>query len=353
MNHLNGLGLENFRVFKNKTWFDFAPITILTGTNSSGKSSLINAIEVLTSEPEEKSKDDFFESIHYKDVPALKHFHFSKYQLYSRKLSKRLGDFATFQSNKNSDVTIYYRTAFNFSDQVIELALTYHTTNTLIKVGQLKRIAISAPEVGQEIISIDAESGFTRLAVNYEYFFQQLSSSLAQKKYKGFIWADTEELESIFKDGINYYQGNRESLYTYGFKSEQYLDDGDDIVTEGGQDEFEESAQAFNKIYENEISKFRSDEFFFAAYEKVFLDTYTTHIKSDVLNNTNLLNIILIISNPIEKYNRYKSFEFNESQNPVESFLHLKYSSITIEKDLSNSLTGFLAHLWAKTLLMF
>jgi predicted ATP-dependent endonuclease of OLD family len=47
--HLKHFGLENFRVFKNRTDFDFAPITILTGTNSSGKSSLISAMEILSS----------------------------------------------------------------------------------------------------------------------------------------------------------------------------------------------------------------------------------------------------------------------------------------------------------------
>jgi predicted ATP-dependent endonuclease of OLD family len=45
--HLKGFGLENFRVFKDYTWFDFAPITILTGPNSSGKSSLIKALLML------------------------------------------------------------------------------------------------------------------------------------------------------------------------------------------------------------------------------------------------------------------------------------------------------------------
>jgi AAA15 family ATPase/GTPase len=45
--HLKGFGLENFRVFKDYTWFDFAPITVLTGTNSSGKSSLIKALLLL------------------------------------------------------------------------------------------------------------------------------------------------------------------------------------------------------------------------------------------------------------------------------------------------------------------
>lgn len=49
MQHLKGFGLENFRVFKDYTWFDFAPITLLIGPNSSGKSSLIKAL-LLTEE---------------------------------------------------------------------------------------------------------------------------------------------------------------------------------------------------------------------------------------------------------------------------------------------------------------
>ncbi|TAH17839.1 MAG: hypothetical protein EAZ08_12910 [Cytophagales bacterium] len=47
MAHLTGIGIENFRVFKDYTEFDFAPITILTGANSSGKSSLFKALLLL------------------------------------------------------------------------------------------------------------------------------------------------------------------------------------------------------------------------------------------------------------------------------------------------------------------
>lgn len=47
MAYLKGFGLENFRVFKDYTWFDFAPITILVGPNNSGKSSLIKALLLL------------------------------------------------------------------------------------------------------------------------------------------------------------------------------------------------------------------------------------------------------------------------------------------------------------------
>ena len=47
MSHLSGFGLENFRVFKDFTWFDFAPITLFVGPNNSGKSSVIKALLLL------------------------------------------------------------------------------------------------------------------------------------------------------------------------------------------------------------------------------------------------------------------------------------------------------------------
>jgi hypothetical protein len=46
---LDGFGLENFRVFKNKQFFDFKPVTIITGANSSGKSSVIKGLKLLKS----------------------------------------------------------------------------------------------------------------------------------------------------------------------------------------------------------------------------------------------------------------------------------------------------------------
>ncbi len=45
--HFKNFGLKNFRVFKAWTDFEFAPITILTGTNSSGKSSILGGLNFL------------------------------------------------------------------------------------------------------------------------------------------------------------------------------------------------------------------------------------------------------------------------------------------------------------------
>lgn len=44
---INGIGFENFRVFKEKSNFELAPITVLTGGNSSGKSTIIKALKLL------------------------------------------------------------------------------------------------------------------------------------------------------------------------------------------------------------------------------------------------------------------------------------------------------------------
>jgi len=41
------IGIENFRVFKDYTEFKLAPITVLTGPNNSGKSSLIKLLSLL------------------------------------------------------------------------------------------------------------------------------------------------------------------------------------------------------------------------------------------------------------------------------------------------------------------
>jgi predicted ATPase len=47
MAHLKNIELENFRIFKDKVQIDFHPLTILTGANNSGKSSVIKSLLLL------------------------------------------------------------------------------------------------------------------------------------------------------------------------------------------------------------------------------------------------------------------------------------------------------------------
>ncbi|MDR1896300.1 MAG: AAA family ATPase [Prevotellaceae bacterium] len=47
--NINGISFENFRVFKDKSDFELAPITILTGANSSGKTTIIKGLKLFQS----------------------------------------------------------------------------------------------------------------------------------------------------------------------------------------------------------------------------------------------------------------------------------------------------------------
>ncbi len=47
MPNLEGLGLQNFRTFRKKETLEFAPITLITGANNAGKSSVFKAIQFL------------------------------------------------------------------------------------------------------------------------------------------------------------------------------------------------------------------------------------------------------------------------------------------------------------------
>lgn len=47
MTNITGVGFSNFRVFNNPAFFELAPISIFTGTNSSGKSSVFKGLKLL------------------------------------------------------------------------------------------------------------------------------------------------------------------------------------------------------------------------------------------------------------------------------------------------------------------
>lgn len=54
---LNSVGLENYKCFKNNTSLDIAPLTVLCGVNSSGKSSLIKSILMLKQTASGRTQD--------------------------------------------------------------------------------------------------------------------------------------------------------------------------------------------------------------------------------------------------------------------------------------------------------
>ncbi|PWJ42763.1 AAA family ATPase [Sediminitomix flava] len=72
MGKIRGLSLENFRVFKERTHFQFSPITVLTGTNSSGKSSLFKALLLLQDNGQKNGLRELDFRGHYHNLGNLK-----------------------------------------------------------------------------------------------------------------------------------------------------------------------------------------------------------------------------------------------------------------------------------------
>lgn len=102
MTNLRGIGFENFRVFEKPEWFDFSPITILTGPNSSGKSSISKALN-LFKHNSKLSQIDF-------DTP-----------------DHQLGSFDLFKNtkSKNDKVSFYFPAELGSSFEALQIKLEY------------------------------------------------------------------------------------------------------------------------------------------------------------------------------------------------------------------------------------
>jgi len=92
MNNNIKFGISNFRVFKEMNNFEIAPITFLTGPNSSGKSSIIKAIQLF----KDNSKGEM--------IP---------YKLSFDDNDSKLDNIESVLNNKDKDIEIEFETNFN------------------------------------------------------------------------------------------------------------------------------------------------------------------------------------------------------------------------------------------------
>lgn len=135
MAYIKKIGLENFRLFKDKTVFDLAPITILTGTNSSGKSSLIKALQLLKSS--------------IKETGGINELNFSGGR-------HNLGWFGQVinSDSENNELVITLDFPFRFLKDKTLIDLTYSSKSKESLTGYLKKIKIYF-ETGEIIYQIE------------------------------------------------------------------------------------------------------------------------------------------------------------------------------------------------------
>ena len=138
MTHLTGFGVENFRVFKDETWFDFASITTLTGLNNSGKSSLIKSILLL--------KENLVEN-------KVGHISFQELKFHSK--SHQLGKFELCLNNVNKNLIISFPFIFPGTFDKLKISLSYKKSNNSNETGNLCGLKIYNLENKQELINLE------------------------------------------------------------------------------------------------------------------------------------------------------------------------------------------------------
>ena len=138
MSHIVGFGVNNFRVFKNRTVFKFAPITIITGTNNSGKSSLIKALCLLKENLNEKSS----------------------FNLLKNTTESNLGQFDSLLNNKNKGLSFYFNIPWstaltpNGNDWLLELTFL-KDDKSKENVGKLRRIRFFESTTNINLFDLD------------------------------------------------------------------------------------------------------------------------------------------------------------------------------------------------------
>lgn len=187
MTHLKRFGLKNFRVFKEMTEFDFAPITLLTGTNSSGKSSLIKALlllkenSLLNKNMDIEALEHLFEgesiwesdSIRLKIIPSLEKLEFTG-------SSHKLSGFKACLNNNSKDNSINFSLPFTLiNPNDCSLLLTYSPGNNENTVhGNLDELSIfhlSEKKLLFQISQITTKKG--RYYIDYDFFINTLNTS--------------------------------------------------------------------------------------------------------------------------------------------------------------------------------
>lgn len=159
----NRIGFENFRVLKNKSIFELAPITVLTGANSSGKSTVIKGLKL-------------FQNLWVK--PGFKH------KLEFEKGKHQLGDFemALSKNSDNKELTVTFEfDHIVFGTLTVTLIYVLDESNTL-KNGQLKRARIHKGKVIIFGITIEKDSQF--YGYNYKYILETLYPLLKREVSK-------------------------------------------------------------------------------------------------------------------------------------------------------------------------
>ena len=171
---MNGIGFKNMKVFAERQWFDFKPITLLTGTNNSGKSSVINAMQMI---------QENLSNFNKRTIDELVNTEF--------RLKINLNKHGNIEGfiNRDNDKKEF---SFSLKEKNIKYSILVEINKGLESYGAVKAIIAKDFNTDEIVFSIEIlknQPGLKiRQRINYEYFINGLrkkcSNTLELNKHK-------------------------------------------------------------------------------------------------------------------------------------------------------------------------
>lgn len=195
MSFLTKFEIENFKSIQANSKFQFAPITILTGTNSSGKSSLIGSLRLL--------KSNFSNISYFNEIFKLK---FSKE-------NHNLGNFEQVLNHNATEKQITFSLPFELSgnNDSLKLSISYQLddSNPLFN-GQLTSMRIFLNRTDEIIFSLNRDKDW-EIKIDLNYFTKSikknvdkilLNKEIEEYKSKGWELFNKIEFDQVSQNEI-------------------------------------------------------------------------------------------------------------------------------------------------------
>ena len=221
---MNNIGFKNIKVFKDWQNFDFKNITLLTGTNNSGKSSVINTMQMLQ------------ENLTAKNIDGLLATEFVL-----KANQNKYGTIGSFVNNKSEDDCISFRS----KSGNIECTVKLKVEKGIQPKATIDAIELMDKSSNQNIFKliIQADSKVL-LLINYQYFlndfYQKCENTIELYLNKGVLDSMMEKVNKkeinieFFKEfakevskkfGVYIMIGiGQKEKYSYDFNSDNYYD---------------------------------------------------------------------------------------------------------------------------------
>jgi predicted ATPase len=357
MNHLNFIGIENFKVFKDLNRFELKPITILVGTNSSGKSSLTKGMLTIKSSFENVSDRDFGRN----NDGALNLSSFSrlgergkiKISLHeTEKLSfqsvPNLGNFSNCVNNKSNSPYISFELPIRFRplEDTFMMRFTYKKSDNAIQDGVQTNVSITHLDTNTDILNFDGDKG--EMKIKFSFLKERLDLEVRKMNEIQAIYNKIEELTVLhIKDNlpkeieleITDLEKQQRKLFLNFSKHREYYDVGRDrhgVKLKGKRKSkpllsFGEFAKECYNDYSPELYGY-DDKKKFQGELEIIKNYYPD---STLINFPFVHNELIKSRNKFWDESKYKENELEEAKLFIES--HISKNELIIQKLLSKT----------------